>query len=289
MDAAATMGQIRNSLRAYALKGAGPGEVIDDLHALVDAVRAARSRSSTVVYVVLDLAHRRRASWPAPAICRRCIAAAARLRRRAALPAARASAAPTACTLGHFTLAPGETLWLFTDGLVESRRRPIDAGLAALARRRRPRRGRRSRRSPTSCSSTLPARARRRHRAARATPRRLGAPSASRRIRDTCICESPTRSAISRWTRSSTNRSRSTSRSRGGQRPPRAARSRARPRRGRARRPRGPSVSASPLAVLARHRRVEAGEPRGALGQPRLGDLLDAHAGSARRPRATLG
>ena len=38
------------------------------------------------------------------------------------------------CTLGRFTLAPGETLWLFTDGLVESRRRSLDDGLAALAR-----------------------------------------------------------------------------------------------------------------------------------------------------------
>src|SRR3954449_4144188 len=53
MDAAATMGQIRNSLRAYALKGAGPGEVIDDLHALVDASRG-EITFATVVYVVLD-------------------------------------------------------------------------------------------------------------------------------------------------------------------------------------------------------------------------------------------
>src|SRR6478735_9342875 len=36
LEAAATMGQIRNALRAYALKGASPAEVIDDLHALVD-------------------------------------------------------------------------------------------------------------------------------------------------------------------------------------------------------------------------------------------------------------
>ena len=37
MEAAATMGQIRNSLRAYALKGGAPCEVIDDLHVLVAA------------------------------------------------------------------------------------------------------------------------------------------------------------------------------------------------------------------------------------------------------------
>ena len=30
-------------------------------------------------------------------------------------------------------LGPGETLWLYTDGLVESRKRPIDVGLDALA------------------------------------------------------------------------------------------------------------------------------------------------------------
>src|SRR4051794_21095938 len=53
MAAAATMGQIRNSLRAYALKGAGPGEVIDDLHALVDASHG-EITFATVIYVVLD-------------------------------------------------------------------------------------------------------------------------------------------------------------------------------------------------------------------------------------------
>ena len=37
-----------------------------------------------------------------------------------------------ACSSGRFTLAPGETLWLYTDGLIESRRRPLDDGLAAL-------------------------------------------------------------------------------------------------------------------------------------------------------------
>src|SRR4051812_9281670 len=53
MEAAATMGQIRNSLRAYAIKGAGPAEVIDDLHVLV-AASAGAITFVTVVYVVLD-------------------------------------------------------------------------------------------------------------------------------------------------------------------------------------------------------------------------------------------
>jgi len=34
---------------------------------------------------------------------------------------------------GAGQLALGQTLWLFTDGLIESRRRPLDAGLAELA------------------------------------------------------------------------------------------------------------------------------------------------------------
>jgi len=38
------------------------------------------------------------------------------------------------CALGRFTLAPGETLWLYTDGLIESRRRTLDDGLALLER-----------------------------------------------------------------------------------------------------------------------------------------------------------
>jgi hypothetical protein len=33
----------------------------------------------------------------------------------------------------RFRLVGGDTLWLYTDGLVESRERPIDTGLTALA------------------------------------------------------------------------------------------------------------------------------------------------------------
>jgi serine phosphatase RsbU (regulator of sigma subunit) len=129
MAAAATMGQIRNALRAYALKGAGPCEVVDDLHALVAASEGAIT-FVTVVYVVLD-----------PETGEGELASAGHLPAlidgRGYVDAPRcpplgfSGAAP--CTPGAFTLAPGETLWLFTDGLVESRRRPLDDGLAALA------------------------------------------------------------------------------------------------------------------------------------------------------------
>ena len=130
MEAAATMGQIRNALRAYALKGAaGPHAVIDDLHTLVEASAGAIT-FVTVVYVVID-----------PRTGDGEIATAGHLPAliagRGYVDAPRCPplgfSDPDACTLGRFTLAPGETLWLYTDGLIESRRRPLDDGLAALA------------------------------------------------------------------------------------------------------------------------------------------------------------
>src|SRR3954451_19500858 len=53
MAAAATMGEIRHALHAYALKGAAPAEVMDDVHALVDA-SAGTMPFATAVYVALD-------------------------------------------------------------------------------------------------------------------------------------------------------------------------------------------------------------------------------------------
>ena len=167
MEAAATMGQIRNSLRAYALKGAGPGRGDRRPARARRRLRAARSRSPRVVYVVLDERTRRvRAGQrrPPAAADRRPRAARATSTRRAARRSA--SAAPADARSGASTLAPGETLWLYTDGLVESRRRPIDVGLAALADAAGRAEGglERDRRPPAGRAARL---ARRRHRAAR--------------------------------------------------------------------------------------------------------------------------
>jgi PAS domain S-box-containing protein len=129
VSAAATMGQIRNALRAYALKGEGPAEVFDDLHALV-AVSAGEITFVTVIYVVFDPhtgAGELVSAGHLPAL----------IAGRGYVDAPRCPplgfSDPPPCRLGHFTLAPGETLWLFTDGLIESRKRPLDDGLARLA------------------------------------------------------------------------------------------------------------------------------------------------------------
>ena len=219
-----------------------------------------------------------RASSPAPATCRRCSsapAARATSTRRAARRSA--SAAPARARSGSFTLAPGETLWLFTDGLVESRRRPIDVGPRRARRAAGPRRGRARRDRRPPARRRCPTRATTTSRCSGYAASARCA-SASRRMRDTCICETPTRAAISRCTRSSTKRSRRTSRSRGvsvaGELlDPQRVLDAVEPG------VRAPELvgEAAVAAFLARDRRVEAGEPRRALGQPRLGHLLGGH------------
>lgn len=129
LEAAATMGQMRNALRAYALKGAGPAEVIADLHRLVDQT-AGEITFATVVYVVLD-----------PATGCGEVATAGHLPPLVAgagfLDVPRCPplgfGGVSECSSSAFELEPGATLWLYTDGLVEARTRPIDDGLALLA------------------------------------------------------------------------------------------------------------------------------------------------------------
>jgi serine phosphatase RsbU (regulator of sigma subunit) len=129
LEAAATMGQIRNALRAYALKGAPPATVIDDLHALVDH-SAGEITFVTVVYVVLDLATGRGELATAghlPPL----VAGVGYVDVPRCPPLGFGGVSD--CDSSTFALAPGQTLWLYTDGLVESRTRPIDTGLGLLA------------------------------------------------------------------------------------------------------------------------------------------------------------
>jgi serine phosphatase RsbU (regulator of sigma subunit) len=129
LDAAATMGQLRNALRAYALQGASAAAVLDDLHALVDQ-SAGDITFATVVYVVLDLttgACEVATAGHLPPL----VVGVGYIDTPRCPPLGFGGASP--CASSTFQLAPGQTLWLYTDGLVESRTESIDTGLDALA------------------------------------------------------------------------------------------------------------------------------------------------------------
>ncbi len=131
--AAATMGQIRNALRAYALKDAAPAAVMDDLHALVDA-SGGTITFATAIYVALDPATGEGELATAghlPPLLVHADGRAEYLDIPICPPLGLSGAPP--CGSARFRLGAGDTLWLYTDGLVESRERPIDAGLDALA------------------------------------------------------------------------------------------------------------------------------------------------------------
>jgi PAS domain S-box-containing protein len=129
--AAALMGQVRNGLRAYALKAPGPGAAIADLRAMGD--RLDELVFATLTYIVYG-------ARTGDGV----LASAGHLPTLVLEPdgSTRFIDAPRCPPLGAgadlpcreqpFTLPPGATLVLYTDGLVESRQRSLDAGLKHL-------------------------------------------------------------------------------------------------------------------------------------------------------------
>jgi PAS domain S-box-containing protein len=132
VTAAALMGQVRNGLRAYALKAPGPGAALADLRLMGEHIE--ELVFATLTYIVYD-----------PRTGAGVLAAAGHLPTLVLEADGRPhfTQAPRCPPLGadpdcppleyEFTLAPGATLVLYTDGLVESRTRSIDTGLERLA------------------------------------------------------------------------------------------------------------------------------------------------------------
>ena len=131
-DAAAAMGQLRSALRAYALEGRSPARVLQLLSRYADGVPGARG--ATLVYAVLDPAAREVryacAGHPPPLLVG--IDGDTRF-----LEGARG--VPLDRALGHVyedATAPvpeRATLVLYSDGAIERRGEPLDAGMARLA------------------------------------------------------------------------------------------------------------------------------------------------------------
>jgi GAF domain-containing protein/anti-sigma regulatory factor (Ser/Thr protein kinase) len=139
VQAAALMGQVRAALRALALRDPDPATVLAGLDQLVASLGAeARSdeRFVTVVYGVVDPDGRRltlaSAGHPAPLV-RRCTEDGRVVARYLDVPPGAPlglGGQPVTTTVEY---VPGDTLLLFSDGVVERRQRSLSEGLDALA------------------------------------------------------------------------------------------------------------------------------------------------------------
>jgi anti-sigma regulatory factor (Ser/Thr protein kinase)/putative methionine-R-sulfoxide reductase with GAF domain len=131
LRAAALMGQLRIGLRAYALEGHAPGETLKRLDRLLQTI--AGRGMATAGYAIVDPAtgalRYASAGHPPPVIVRQ--------GERALLfegrPAPPLGSLPfPAYQDVHDTIEPGDTILLYTDGLVERRREPLTVGLERL-------------------------------------------------------------------------------------------------------------------------------------------------------------
>jgi serine phosphatase RsbU (regulator of sigma subunit)/PAS domain-containing protein len=132
VPAAALMGQVRNALRAYALKAPGPAAALSALREMGD--RLDQLDFATLTYIVYDAATgegRLANAGHLPALVRAADGTTSFLEEPASPPLGAGAEAPSAES--SFTLAPGSTLVLYTDGLVESREHSLENGLGRLA------------------------------------------------------------------------------------------------------------------------------------------------------------
>ena len=131
LPAAATMGQIRMALRAYALQDPAPVSVLSGLHQLVSELEM--PDLVTLLYLVFDPATRQlrytNAGHP-PALV---ISGGRSVYLEDGLSPPVGVTSEATYTEASLELAPGATLLLYTDGLVERRRVSIQEGLDRLS------------------------------------------------------------------------------------------------------------------------------------------------------------
>jgi anti-sigma regulatory factor (Ser/Thr protein kinase)/putative methionine-R-sulfoxide reductase with GAF domain len=131
LRAAALMGQLRTGLRAYALEGHPPGETLKRLDRLLQTISG--HGMATAGYAVVDPAtatlHYASAGHLPPVLVRRG-AQASLLGIKVAPPLGTLPFA--AYHEVETTLEAGDTILLYTDGLVERRREPLTDGLERL-------------------------------------------------------------------------------------------------------------------------------------------------------------
>jgi GAF domain-containing protein/anti-sigma regulatory factor (Ser/Thr protein kinase) len=129
--AAALMGQLRVALRAYALDGYPPAETLKRLDRLLHTIRG--EGMATATYALLDPLSgslRVASAGHPPAVV---VSADGQAGLLEGTPAPPLGTLPFGSYVElEATIGPGETLMLYTDGLIERRREPLTAGLARL-------------------------------------------------------------------------------------------------------------------------------------------------------------
>lgn len=133
LHAAAAVGQLRALLRVAAHEADGPADVVTRIERAIDVVPSARYSSLAVV--MIDTAGRARycsAGHPPFVVVPGDAAGGARLVEGTRSAVLGVDPAHVARTDESFDLPPGCALVLYTDGLVETRTEPIDAGIEQL-------------------------------------------------------------------------------------------------------------------------------------------------------------
>ncbi|MEA2155538.1 MAG: hypothetical protein QOE11_1678 [Solirubrobacteraceae bacterium] len=132
IEAAATMSQLRTALRAYAVEGLEPARVVAKLHRLVGHLRV--GLSTTLTYLDLDpftLELRYVSAGHLPVLHAPADGPPRFLEGARSTPLG-AAPSHTAIPQERLVLAPGDSLLLYTDGLVERRDAGIDSRLEQL-------------------------------------------------------------------------------------------------------------------------------------------------------------
>jgi serine phosphatase RsbU (regulator of sigma subunit) len=132
LEAAATMGEVRNALRAYAFSDDPPAEVLSRLNRLV--IGSGDKGLATALFGRLDSALRT-FRWACGGHPPPLLVGAAGARLLSCPAGVMLGAVPEAPYADvQAAVEPGDLLVLFTDGLIERRDRDLDEGFAALAR-----------------------------------------------------------------------------------------------------------------------------------------------------------
>jgi GAF domain-containing protein/anti-sigma regulatory factor (Ser/Thr protein kinase) len=130
--AASVMGQLRNALRAYALDGRPPAAVLERLHAVIRSLE--RREMATLAYMVLDplaLSYTLASAGHPPPLVLAADGSVDLIEDGRGPPLG--AVAETFYREASGVLAPGTTLLLYTDGLVERRDMWIDEGIERLS------------------------------------------------------------------------------------------------------------------------------------------------------------